>query len=109
MKREEAMKKIDDLANVVVTEIPEVIVIDGKEYSIKEDVTRGNREEMLVKYAEIYEKIRDEIREMEDVPEELVEKALVLRRAIIFLKDFRQSDEIEDKKRWMEYIKRVGL
>ena len=109
MKREDAMKKIDDLANVVVTEIPEVIVIDGKEYSIKEDVTRGNREEMLVKYAEIYENIRDEIRDMDEVPEELVNIALVLRRAIIFLKDFRQSDEIEDKKRWMEYIKRVGL
>ncbi len=109
MKREEAIKMIDDLANVVATSIPESITILGKEYHIKEDVTEGNREEMLLKYAELYEELRERIGEMDEVPDELVHQALVLRRAVIFLKEFRKSDEIEDKKRWLEYVKKVGI
>ncbi len=108
MKREEAIKKIDDLANVVLTEIPETIEINGKSYNIKEDITHGEREEMIIKYEELYENIREEIGNMDDVPEELVRKALILRRAIIFLKEFTGENEIEDKKRWMNYIKKVG-
>jgi len=109
MKREEAIKEIDDLANVVATSIPERVTILGEEYRIKDDVTKGDREEMLVMYADLYEKIRKIISSMDDVPEDLVRQALILRRAVMFLKDFRKSDEIEDKKRWLEYIKKVGL
>ncbi len=109
MRREEAIRKIDDLANVVSTSIPEKITVLGREYRIKEDVMHGDREEALIKYAELYEELRRRIREMDDVPEDMVHAALVLRRAVMFLKEFRKSDEIEDKKRWLEYIRKVGV
>ncbi len=108
MNRDEALRKIDDLINVVMVSIPEEIEIDGKVYRIKNDILQGKRDEMLQKYEEMYEKIRNEIETMEDVPEELVYKALVLRRTIIFLREFKGGDDIEDKKRWLEYIKKVS-
>ncbi len=109
MKKEEALKKIDDLANVITVEIPEEIEIENVKYQVKEDITQGNREKMLAKYSALYEEIRNKIREMNDVPDCLVEKALVLRRCVMFLKDYRASSEMDDKKRWMEYVKKVGL
>ena len=108
MKSEEALKIVDDLANVVIVTIPDEIVIDGRKYEIKDDMRGGDREEMLRKYEQLYEELREKIKGMEDVPEEMVKKALILRRTVLFLKDFRGSEDIEDKKRWMDYIKRVS-
>ncbi len=109
MKSEEAIRIVDDIANVVIVDIPDEIEIEGKKYKIKEDITSDRREEMLRIYEELYENMRENIKEMEDVPEALVKKALILRRAVLFLKDFKSSDEIEDKKRWMDYIKKVSV
>ncbi len=109
MDRDKAIEKIDDLANVVITQIPAKIVINGVEYPIKEDITSGNREAMLVKYSALYKEYRERIAAMEDVPESMIKTALILRRAIIFLKDFRDGGDIEDKKRWLDYVKKVGV
>ncbi len=108
MKSEEAIRIIDDIANVISIEIPDEIDIEGKKYQIKEDITSDRREEMLRKYEELYEDMRENIKEMDDVPEDMVKKALILRRAVLFLKDFIGSNEIEDRKRWMDYIKKVS-
>ena len=107
MKRDKAMEMIDDLANVVSVEIPEKIEIDGRVYYIKDDIASGDRLSNFRKYEGLYEEVRSKIMEMDEVPDELVEKAIILRRVVIFLKDFKASDDIEDKKRWMEYIRRV--
>ena len=109
MKSEEALKKLDSLVNVLTVDIPEVVEIEGKEYRIKEDITRGERLKILKKYEKIYEELRGRIRKMDDVPEELVEKALILRRAILFLKEYHGEEEIEDAKRWLEYVKRLEM
>ncbi len=109
MKSEEAIKKLDSLVNVLTVDIPESVEIDGKEYRIKEDISSGERLEMLKKYEKIYEDLRSRIRKMEDVPEELVEKALILRRTILFLKEYHGEEEIEDAKRWLEYVKKLEM
>jgi len=54
MKREIAIKMIDDLANVVTTSIPDKLEIMGKEYSIKEDITQGNPSFQYVLAKSIY-------------------------------------------------------
>lgn len=109
MDRDKAIEKIDDIANVVITQIPDKVVVNGVEYPIKEDITSGDRGAMLAKYSAIYKEYRERIASMEDVPESMIKTALILRRAIIFLKDFRAGDDIEDAKRWLDYVKRVGV
>jgi len=109
MERDKAIEMIDDIANVVITQIPDTINIDGVLYPIKEDITRGDRGAMLVKYSNIYEEYRKRIAAMTDVPDSMVKTALILRRAIIFLKDFKEEGDIEDKKRWLDYVKKVGV
>ena len=108
MKRDVAIKIIDDMASILAVSIPEYIEIDGENYNIKDDILKGDREKMLGKYQTLYERIREKLDDMDDVPEELVNKALILRRAILFLKEYKDENEVEDKKRWMEYIKRVS-
>ena len=108
MNRDDAINFIEDIANVLSVSIPESIEINGEEYMIKEDVLEGDREKMLAKYQDVYESIREKIDELDDVPDELVKKALILRRAILFLKEFSGESEVEDKKRWIEYIKGVN-
>ncbi|GEM_PF-2453562 len=109
MRREDAISIIDDLANVVITQIPDEITVFGRKYQIKKDITEGNREKALVKYVDLYEEVREKIRSMDEVPEGLVEAALVLKRAIMFLREYHGEDDVEDEKRWIEYVKRVGL
>ena len=109
MKSDVALKKIDNLVNILTVEIPEVLEIDGKLYSLKEDIISGERIKMIKKYEKIYENLRDRIRKMEEVPQEMVDKALILRRAILFLKEYRSHEEIEDAERWLEYIKKMKM
>ena len=108
MRRSEANKIIDDMANVLAVSIPESIEIDGEKYRIKDDIMEGDREKTLTKYQDLYENLREKINDMEYVPDDLVNKALILRRTILFLKKFRGENEIEDKKRWIEYVKKVS-
>ena len=108
MRRSEANKIIDDMANVLAVSIPESIEIDGEKYRIKDDIMEGDREKTLTKYQDLYENLREKINDMEYVPDDLVNKALILRRTILFLKEFRGENEIEDKKRWIEYVKKVS-
>lgn len=107
MKSYDALKKIDNLVNILTVEIPEVIEIDGKVYPLKRDIISGERMKMIKKYEELYENLRERIRKMEDVPQEMVNKALILRRTILFLKEYRGHEEIEDAERWLEYIKKI--
>jgi hypothetical protein len=107
MEREKAIEKIDNMVNVLAVEIPEEIEIEGEIYYLKKDISSDESDRMLVKYEELYEKLREKIREMDDVPDELVEKAIILRRVVLFLKEYRHSHEIEDKKRWIEFIKKM--
>ncbi|HHE75848.1 MAG TPA: hypothetical protein ENL31_01810 [Candidatus Aciduliprofundum boonei] len=109
MKSDDALKKIDNLVNILTVEIPEVLEIDGKLYPLKEDIISGERIKMIKKYEKIYENLRDRIRKMEEVPQEMVDKALILRRAILFLKEYRGHEEIEDAERWLEYIKKIKM
>ena len=107
MEREKAIDRIDDLTSVLTAEIPEEIEIFDKIYRPKDDISSGNRDEIYMKYLELYKELREEIEGMEDVPEDLVKKAIALRRIVLFLKEFRHEDEIEEKKRWVEYAKRL--
>ena len=107
MNKEEAIKKIDDMTNILAVSIPDEVEIEGKVYRIKDDILNGDRDEMISKYQGLYQRIREKIMLMNDVPEDLVYDALILRRAVIFLREYRVSDDIEDKKRWLEYLKRV--
>jgi len=107
MEREKAIEKIDNMVNVLAVEIPEEIEIDGEKYYLKRDISSNESDKMLVKYEELYEELRDRIRGMDDVPEDLVEKAIILRRVVLFLKEYRHSQDIEDKKRWIEFIKKM--
>lgn len=108
MKRDEAIKIIEDMANILSVSIPETIEVEGVIYKIKKDIVEGNREKALEKYQNLYERVRERIDEMNEVPEYIVKKALILRRAVLFLMEFRGENEIEDKKRWMEYVKKVS-
>ena len=92
---------------MLAAEIPEEIKLFGKVYRPKDDISSENRDEIYMKYLELYRELREEIESMEDVPEDLVEKAITLRRIVLFLKEFRHKDEIEEKKRWVEYAKRL--
>ncbi len=107
MEREKAIEKIDNMVNVLAVEIPEELELDGEIYHLKKDISMENNERMLVKYQDLYESLRERIRNMEDVPEELVEKAIILRRVVLFLKEYRHTHDIEDKKRWIEFIKKM--
>ncbi len=107
MKRDEALRKIDALVNVLSVDIPNTLELHGKIYNIKDDIVSGERSKMIRKYQEVYDELREEISKMDDIPEELVTKALILRRAILFLKEYREENEIEDAKRWIEYIKKI--
>jgi hypothetical protein len=106
MEREKAIKKIDDIIWVLSKEIPEEIEVDGKIYRPRDDM-EGDREAAYIKYLKLYRSVRERIDEMEDVPEELVEKAILLRRIVLFFKEFRHEDEIDEKKRWIDYAKRL--
>ncbi len=107
MRREEAIERIDDLTYVLYAEIPEEIEIFGRVYRPKEDISSQDRDGAYIMYLELYDKMREEIDHMDDVPEEIVEKAIILRRIVLFLKEYRHEDEIEEKKRWIEYAKRL--
>ncbi len=110
MKRDEAIKKIDTLVNVLSVDIPEVIEIDGTKYPVKDEILEcADREKLIGKYQQIYDMLRGRILEMEDVPENIVNTALILRRIILFLKEFRKSGDIEEKKRWLEYVRKLGM
>jgi len=45
---------------------------------------------------------------MNDVPQDMVYKAIVLRRIVLFLKEYKHSDEIEDKKRWIKFVRKIS-
>ena len=107
MKKEEALKKIDNMVNVLAVEIPDEIEIDGEVYYLKKDISSDYGDSMIVKYEELYNKVREEIKSRDDVPEDLVEKAIILRRVVLFLKEYTHTDEIEDKKRWITFMKKM--
>ncbi len=110
MKRDEAIKKIDTLVNVLSVEIPKTLKINGEKYNVKKEILEcEDREKLIIKYQQIYDALRRRIMEMEDVPEDMVDIALILRRIILFLKEFRKSEDIEEKKRWLEYIRKLGV
>ena len=109
MKRDEAIKRIDSLVSVLTVDIPAVLEIHGKKYFLKEDIVHGERKKLIEKYTEIYHMLREEISEMEDVPEALVEKTLILRRLLLFLKEYRETDRREDAERWLEFIKKIEI
>ncbi len=110
MKRDEAIKKIDTLVNVLSVEIPKTLKINGEKYNVKKEILEcKDREKLIIKYQQIYDALRRRIMEMEDVPEDMVDIALILRRIILFLKEFRKSEDIEEKKRWLEYIRKLGV
>ncbi len=106
MEREKAIEKIDDITWVLSKEIPEEIEIEGVIYRPRDDM-EGDREKAYLKYMKLYREVRERIDEMEDVPDALVEKAILLRRIVLFFKEFRHEDEIEEKKRWIDYTKRL--
>ncbi len=108
MTPEEALKKIDELANILAIEVPDNIKIHNIVYNIKEDISNEKRELMLLKYSKLYDAVRREIENMKNVSDEAVEKAIILRRVMIFLRDYRSKSEIDDQKRWLEYTKQVG-
>ncbi len=107
MNREKALEKIDNMVNVLSVDIPEEIEVFGEAYYPKKDIDEPSVE-VLLKYEELYNSLREKIKRMEDVPEELVYKAIVLRRIVLFLKDFEHNDEIEDKKRWIKFVKKIS-
>ena len=107
MEREKALQEIDNMVNVLAVEIPEELEIDGEVYHLKRDISKEDSDRMIAKYESLYEDLRERIRNMDDVPQELVEKAIILRRVVLFLKEYRHSKDIEDKKRWMEFIKKM--
>ncbi len=107
MEREKALKEIDNMVNVLAVEIPEELEIEGEIYHLKRDISTEDNERMIAKYERLYENLREMIRNMEDVPQELVEKAIILRRVVLFLKEYRHTKDIEDKKRWIEFIKKM--
>lgn len=106
MKREEAIRRIDNLVNVLAVEIPDEIELYGRVYPLKDDISSPG-ENTIAKYQDLYGHIREDIHSMEDVPEELVQKAIILRRVILFLKEYEHSGDIEDKKRWIDFVKRM--
>ncbi|AGB04631.1 hypothetical protein AciM339_0751 [Aciduliprofundum sp. MAR08-339] len=106
MKREEAIRRIDNLVNVLAVEIPDEIEIYGRVYSLKEDIS-SPEENTIIKYQSLYKQIMEDIHSMEDVPEEIVQKAIILRRIVLFLKEYEHSGDIEDKKRWINFVKRM--
>jgi len=107
MNREEALKEIDNLINVLSVDIPDEINVFGETYSPKKDIEEPS-ERILSKYVELYNSLREEIKRMKDVPKELVDEAIVLRRIVLFLKDYEHSDEIEDKKRWIKFVRKIN-
>ncbi len=106
MKREDAIRKIDNLVNVIATEIPDEIEVYGKIYHLKRDISSEDTS-LIPMYQELYERIREDISGMEEVPEELVEKAIILRRVVLFLKQYNHTEDIEDKKRWIKFVKKM--
>ncbi len=107
MEKERALQEIDNMVNVLAVEIPEELEIDGEIYYLKKDISGEDSDKMIARYESLYEDLRERIRNMDDVPSELVEKAIILRRVVLFLKEYRHSKDIEDKKRWMEFIKKM--
>ncbi len=107
MKSEEALKKIDNLVNVLSIDIPEKIEVFGEIYYPKKEIEEPS-ERTLLKYEALYDSLRDEIKRMEDVPEDIVEKAIVLRRIVLFLKEYGHTDEMEDKKRWIKFVRKMS-
>ncbi|NPA75961.1 MAG: hypothetical protein GXO25_07790 [Euryarchaeota archaeon] len=106
MKPEDAISKIDDISSIVAVEIPETLELNGIKYNLRADLY-SNNPGTLTKYTRLYEELRAEIMKMDEVPEELVKKAIVLRRVVIFLKDYKKESDIDEKKRWLEYARRV--
>ncbi len=107
MNSEEALDKIDNLVNVLAVDIPEEIEIFGEKYHPKKDIEEYS-ERVLSKYEKLYDSLREEIKKMDDVPQELVYKAIILRRIVLFLKDYEHTDEIEDKKRWIKFVRKIN-
>ena len=108
MKSEDAIKKIDNLINVVAVDIPDTLEILGKKYNLREDINSTEKDRIIKKYEDLYMEVRERIKNMNDVPEDLVTKAIILRRVVLFLKDFRSESEIDEKKRWLQFIKKVS-
>ncbi len=108
MKSEDAIKKIDNLINVVAVDIPDTLEILGKKYNLRDDINSAEKERIIKKYEDLYMEVRERIKNMSDVPEDLVTKAIILRRVVLFLKDFRSESEIDEKKRWLQFIKKVS-
>ena len=110
MKRDKAIEKIDTLVNVLSVEIPQSLEINGEKYEVKKEILKcEDRERLINKYQQIYDDLREKILDMEDVPENIVNAALILRRIVLFLKEFRKSEDIEEKKRWLEYVRKLGM
>ncbi len=108
MKSEDAIKKIDNLINVVAVDIPDTLEIFGKKYNLRDDINSTEKDRIIKKYEDLYMEVRERIKNMSDVPEDLVTKAIILRRVVLFLKDFRSESEIDEKKRWLQFIKKVS-
>ncbi len=108
MNSEEAIKKIDNLINVVTVDIPDTLEILGKKYNLRDDINSTEKDRIIKKYEALYMEVRERIKNMSDVPEDLVTKAIILRRVVLFLKDFRTESEIDEKKRWLRFIKKVS-
>ena len=107
MNSEEALDKMDNLVNVLAVDIPEEIEIFGEKYYPKKDIEEHS-ERVLSKYEKLYDSLREEIKKMDDVPQELVYKAIIMRRIVLFLKDYEHTDEIEDKKRWIKFVRKIN-
>ena len=107
MNSKEAIEKIDNLVNVLSVDIPEKIEVFGEIYFPKKDIEEPS-ERALSKYEELYNSMREEIKRMNDVPQDMVYKAIVLRRIVLFLKEYKHSDEIEDKKRWIKFVRKIS-
>jgi hypothetical protein len=99
MKVDDALRKIDNMTNILAVDIPEEIMVFDEVYHPKEDINSGNSQASLQKYQELYYRVREKIKSMEDVPEEIVHTAIVLRRIVLFLKEYHHTDEIDDKKK----------
>jgi len=87
MNSKEAIEKIDNLVNVLSVDIPEKIEVFGEIYFPKKDIEKPS-ERGLSKYEELYNSMREEIKRMNDVPQDMVYKAIVLRRIVLFLKEY---------------------
>ncbi len=107
MSPEEALEKIDNFSSIVAATIPEELEVFGTVYPIARDMEKSGPA-VINRYQNLLQEIKSRIMHMDDVPEELVNKGIIIKRVIVFLKDYRKESEVEEQKRWLEYTKRVN-